>query len=141
MKKALLASIILLLAAVMSSCRKDEVQEESAAAADEADCTDLLNGLEELSEAGPDADVVEEILSSDLLLSSAVIDGIPEIHQYPELPNGCESVSLTIVLRSRGFILSKTAIANNWLNNMTIWLWAIPGIPPTRPVSASLPPA
>ncbi|MBQ9828650.1 MAG: C39 family peptidase [Lachnospiraceae bacterium] len=129
MKKALLASIILLLAAVMSSCRKDEVQEESAAAADEADCTDMINGLEELTEAGPDADIVEEILSSDLLLSSAVIDGIPEIRQYPELPNGCESVSLTIVLRSRGFILSKTAIANNWLNRHDNMAMGYPGDP------------
>lgn len=35
--------------------------------------------------------------------------------QYPELPTGCESVALTIALRSLGFKLEKTDIAENYL--------------------------
>ncbi|MCL1797321.1 MAG: C39 family peptidase [Eggerthellaceae bacterium] len=37
------------------------------------------------------------------------------ISQYPELPTGCEAVSLTIVLSSMGFELEKTTIAKSYL--------------------------
>lgn len=37
------------------------------------------------------------------------------VNQYPELPTGCESVALTIVLRSMGFAVEKTAIADSFL--------------------------
>ena len=36
-------------------------------------------------------------------------------YQLPELPSGCEVVSLTIALRAAGFELSKTEIADNYL--------------------------
>ena len=37
------------------------------------------------------------------------------ISQYPELPTGCESVSLTMALNSLGFTVQKTEIAQNYL--------------------------
>ena len=40
---------------------------------------------------------------------------VPEILQLPELPTGCEAVSLTIVLQSLGFSLDKTTIAEEYL--------------------------
>ena len=40
---------------------------------------------------------------------------VPEILQEPELPTGCESVALTIVLSSLGYKLEKTEIAKDWL--------------------------
>ncbi len=40
---------------------------------------------------------------------------VPEILQNPELPTGCESVALTIVLSSMGYELEKTEIAKEWL--------------------------
>jgi len=38
------------------------------------------------------------------------------VSQYPELPTGCESVALTIVLLSMGFDLEKTTIADYYLD-------------------------
>ncbi|MCL2826932.1 MAG: C39 family peptidase [Eggerthellaceae bacterium] len=38
------------------------------------------------------------------------------IDQYPELPTGCESVALTTVLQAMGFKLSKTVIADHFLD-------------------------
>ena len=38
------------------------------------------------------------------------------INQYPELPTGCESVALTIALRSMGFNLEKTTIVDAYLD-------------------------
>ena len=40
---------------------------------------------------------------------------VEEILQNPELPSGCESVSLTMLLNYYGFGLSKTEIADNYL--------------------------
>nr|WP_162156357.1 C39 family peptidase [[Eubacterium] cellulosolvens] len=40
---------------------------------------------------------------------------VPEILQLPELPTGCEAVSLTIVLRYLGFSPDKTTIAEKYL--------------------------
>ncbi len=37
------------------------------------------------------------------------------LKQHPELPTGCESVALTMVLNYHGFRLSKTAIASKYL--------------------------
>jgi uncharacterized protein YvpB len=40
---------------------------------------------------------------------------VPELLQLPELPTGCEAVSLTIDLLSMGFSLDKTTIAEDYL--------------------------
>ena len=41
--------------------------------------------------------------------------GVEPMIQNPELPNGCESVSLTMVLRYLGFDIEKTLIADEYL--------------------------
>ena len=46
---------------------------------------------------------------------SSVYVEVPEILQRPELPTGCESVALTIVLNSMGYALEKTTIATDYL--------------------------
>lgn len=46
---------------------------------------------------------------------SRVYVEVPEILQLPELPTGCESVALTIVLNSLGYELEKTTIATDYL--------------------------
>lgn len=40
---------------------------------------------------------------------------VPCLMQYPELPNGCESVALTNVLNYKGFRLSKCTMADYWI--------------------------
>lgn len=52
------------------------------------------------------------------------------IRQNPQLPTGCESVALTIVLRHYGFSLSKTTIASRYLprsgSNFVTAFWGNP---------------
>ncbi len=57
---------------------------------------------------------VAEILSGELTHDSASIP-IEPMDQYPELPTGCESVALTVALNALGCDLSKTEIAENYL--------------------------
>lgn len=40
---------------------------------------------------------------------------VPELLQEPELPTGCESVALTMVLMKEGYELEKTTIADEYL--------------------------
>ena len=56
----------------------------------------------------------ERIIHSDLVQSEAQID-IEPIDQFPELPAGCEAVSLTMAINSYGYDLEKTDIVDNWL--------------------------
>lgn len=55
--------------------------------------------------------------SADTTSSSttAYTSNVEALLQYPELPAGCESVSLTIVLRSMGYDLPLTTIADSYL--------------------------
>lgn len=52
------------------------------------------------------------------------------IRQRPQLPTGCESVALTIVLKHMGFSLSKTTIASRYLSrsgsNFVTRFWGNP---------------
>ena len=57
---------------------------------------------------------IEDIKKKDKTRDSVKLD-VPEIIQYPELPTGCESVSLTIALNSLGEKLEKTDIAEKYL--------------------------
>lgn len=43
---------------------------------------------------------------------------VTNILQYPELPTGCESVALTILLNHMGYQVDKTIIAGNYLPKM-----------------------
>ena len=46
--------------------------------------------------------------------SAACVD-VPELYQYPDLPTGCETVALTIALRSFGCEISAAEFASRWL--------------------------
>lgn len=56
----------------------------------------------------------ERILNSELTENAHEVD-IDPIDQFPELPAGCEAVSLTMVINSYGYDLEKTDIVDNWL--------------------------
>jgi len=63
----------------------------------------------------------EEILNSDHDTDRSVPEAVsayadvPQIMQLPELPTGCECISLTMVLRSLGFDVGKKDIAERYL--------------------------
>ena len=58
------------------------------------------------------------------------IISMKNIRQNPQLPTGCESVALTIVLKHMGFPLSKTTIASRYLSrsssNFVTKFWGNP---------------
>ena len=62
--------------------------------------------------------------------SKKKVISMKNIRQRPQLPTGCESVALTIVLRHYGFSLSKTTIASRYLSrsssNFVSKFWGSP---------------
>lgn len=62
--------------------------------------------------------------------STKKVISMKNIRQRPQLPTGCESVALTIVLKHLGFSLSKTAIASRYLpkssSNFVTAFWGSP---------------
>lgn len=56
----------------------------------------------------------DEKVSTVPKVPSAYAD-VPQIMQLPELPTGCECISLTMVLRSLGFNVGKREIAERYL--------------------------
>ncbi len=65
---------------------------------------------------------------SPLRNRSAQID-TEELMQNPELPTGCESVALTSALRSLGFKIEKTEIADKYLTYGEDMMWSYVGDP------------
>lgn len=69
---------------------------------------------------------------------------VKELLQYPELPTGCESVSLTCVLQAMGYELSKTDIAENYLPVDTVefdFIDHFAGDPSSESGAGAFPPA
>ncbi len=65
-------------------------------------------------------------------VSSVPALDVPAVQQNPELPTGCESVSLTNALSYWGFELSKTEIADSWMpTSSTDFVTAFLGDPHT----------
>ena len=56
----------------------------------------------------------EEIMKGELKNKSYNID-VPFINQNPELPTGCESVSLAMAFNALGYPTSKTELADNYM--------------------------
>ena len=69
------------------------------------------------------------------------VKDVPELIQTPELPTGCESVALTIVLRSMGFELEKTDIAKKYLAMGTDMATSYVGDPFSKNGAGCFPPA
>ncbi len=66
------------------------------------------------TEATPTEAVPEEVVEEDSLPDKALIE-MEIVYQHPELPTGCESVALTMLLKYYGFELDKTTIASDYL--------------------------
>lgn len=103
-----------------SSSSSSEFEEANSAAEayiyDESDSGTVYSESDEKSENTIEAGAVP-IGTVDFTLwlrDSASVD-VPELLQYPELPTGCESVALTIVLKSLGYDLEKTTIVDDYL--------------------------
>ena len=54
---------------------------------------------------------------------------VPLIYQNPELPYGCESVALTMVLNYYGYNLGKTAISDHWMIYDSNFMYGFNGSP------------
>ena len=66
---------------------------------------------------------------------------VPRLLQKPELPTGCESVSLTIVLKAMGYDLEKTEIADKYLPRGTDLATTYVGDPHSVSGAGCFPPA
>lgn len=69
------------------------------------------------------------------------IKDVPKLLQTPELPTGCESIALTIVLQSYGFELEKTEIAKKYLTFGTDMATSYVGDPFSNNGAGCFPPA
>ena len=92
--------------AVPASATPDE-PESTATSADTT--LPLDASLEETAQ-----DRVDEIISASLRRPSSALK-VEELFQYPELPTGCEVVSLAAALHYLGFDIEKTELAEEYL--------------------------
>lgn len=60
-------------------------------------------------------DAFQEIIYSETEMPSQNSIPVDVIYQNPELPTGCEITALTIVLQFKGYYISKTDLAENYL--------------------------
>ena len=72
---------------------------------------------------------------------TAVYVDVPDVLQNPELPTGCESVALTIVLNAMGYPLEKTEIARNYLERGDNFAISYVGDPFSQNGAGCFPPA
>ena len=119
MKRLLILTVILCI--ILCGCATDD-HHSSVATPDAAPTNPTAAAPTEPTAKPTDAATTEqlvekrvaEILSGELTHDSASIP-IEPMDQYPELPTGCESVALTVALNALGCNLSKTEIAENYL--------------------------
>ncbi|WP_105618780.1 C39 family peptidase [Vallitalea okinawensis] len=53
---------------------------------------------------------------------SSIIEGVPTLSQFPELPTGCEATSLTMLLNFYGMDIDKTEVADDMpKGNLPYW--------------------
>lgn len=134
MKKTLL--LLLITALFLTGCANSTVSDKAVstpleATADQATADEAVEPAvryipESPSEVLSDVQTMPTSKPEELMLSkynrilntalkgSAVLD-TEEIYQYPELPTGCEAVSLTIALNCMGAKLDKTDVAEKYL--------------------------
>ena len=116
MKRILL--LILIIALLLSGCMSaGDPATDNEATRDEASADEATPDMPAPTEPDMVQQAMEEyekILSSELTVQEKEID-IDPIDQFPELPAGCEAVSLTMAINSYGYDLDKTDIADNWM--------------------------
>lgn len=105
--------IILSAALTITGCsvrQNTEVMDTEYAAAPEAIALDAGD----VQETDADGKEVLTSMTEEEIPAMWQID-VPEVYQEPELPTGCESVALTMMLMHYGFELEKTTIAEDYL--------------------------
>ncbi len=91
--------------------------------------TNTIATTEEITEATTEAKPVDKIDSSDPDFPQSFDLELELIQQHPELPAGCESVSLTMILNYYGYDLEKTYIIENYQvfsDNFVLGYWGDP---------------
>lgn len=112
-----LLTLLLLLSILLSGCivTSDSTRDEATkdeATIDEAIVTEAPTEPPDVTEQAMTE--YEHILGAPLEDDFAEVD-IDPIDQFPELPAGCEAVSLTMAINAYGYDLGKTDIVDNWL--------------------------
>lgn len=107
---SMLACLLLLAGLVLTACTNTNQPEISSSSLAVPNYDTRLDGLR-VDNAAP-SEHTKRALSNQQETYTARIQAE---YQLPELPSGCEVTSLTMVLRSMGFTLSKTEIADNYL--------------------------
>lgn len=109
-----------------SSLEEDSVQESESTDTISSEEEEVTEDASETSSAvvrqKKSLEILEELLAETSESPSKILD-TEELLQNPELPTGCESISLTILLKYFGFDLKKTTIAEDYLvygNNLAI---------------------
>lgn len=113
----LLITILLLSGCASSRAATDNEATPDEATADEASADEATPDMPAPTEPDMIGQAMEEydkILSSELTEDSAEVE-IDFINQFPELPAGCEAVSLTMAINSYGYDLEKTDIVDDYL--------------------------
>lgn len=109
MRKFLLLFLLLIIVTAVSSCKPEIKADKKEAVYESApEATEASSG-----EKVPLIPAVE-------VTPSAMIGNFVPICQYPELPTGCETVSLTMTLNYYGIDAEKCDIADNYLTKGTL---------------------
>ena len=130
MKRPVLTALVLTLTLLLCSCvspkpKRSSSDTQTAAASAESSAEKSQNPevsqnvkaseTEETSVNPNTAEMkAEEIMSGRLIHKSYNID-VDFINQNPELPTGCESVSLSMAFNALGYPTSKTELADNYM--------------------------
>ena len=130
MKRPVLTALVLTLTLLLCSCvspkpKRSSSDTQTAAASAESSAEKSQNPevsqnvkaseTEETSVNPNTAEMkAEEIMSGRLIHKSYNID-VDFINQNPELPTGCESVSLAMAFNALGYPTSKTELADNYM--------------------------
>ncbi len=126
----------------------EEGKSEEAKSTSEEEKEEIPTGKTEIGIASERFELLPEPMDLPEGAGEVVTEGkrvyvkdVPELIQTPELPTGCESVALTIVLRSMGFDLEKTDIAKNYLAMGTDMATSYVGDPFSKNGAGCFPPA
>lgn len=122
MKKSqkITAAILTVLVISFSGCKSAAV-EELRFSDKETEVQDASASAEKYEENGTKNKKEEMKEIEEKRLPRSVILDVEAIYQEPELPTGCESVALTMLLQYEGFELDKTTIAEEYLIYSENW--------------------
>ncbi len=115
MKKNLLSIIIfILVAAGMVWLISTSVTSEKKKQNMLITTTEYVKSSEETAEAR-DYEEKQDVIHGTIEAGNYVLLNLDQLYQDPELPAGCESVSMVMLLNYYGYDLEKTAVADRYL--------------------------